>query len=131
MNEETREFLLECKKVGYEFVTICVKDKRVPITLKIEKFGERKYSNFPSFGEYWGEITITEENGEKFITNPCKVVAAAPNRRETGRPALWTICEQSTLTAGMEFRGFGLGESHEIRRGHPLEKGCYDLKEIN
>ena len=131
MNEETREFLLECKKAGYKFVTICVKDKRVPITMKIEKFGERKHSNTPSFGEYWGEITKTTDDGEKIITRPCKVVAAAPSRRESGRPALWTICEQSTLTAGLFFRGFGLGESHEIREGHNLEKGCYELKDIN
>ena len=131
MNEETREFLLECKKAGYEFVAICVQDKRVPITLKIEKAGERKYGNTSSLGTYWGEAWITNENGEKVMTRPSKVVAAAPNCRESGRPALWTICEQSTLTAGMAFRGFGLGESHEIREDHSLEKGCYDLKELN
>lgn len=131
MNEDTREFLLECKKVGYEFVAIGVADKRVLISRKIEKAGERKYSNMPSPGTYWGEVVVIGENGEKIIRRDANCVCAAPNRRESGRPALWTICEQSALTAGMEFRGFGLGESHSIRMGHPLEKGCYDLRDIN
>ena len=106
MNKKTRELLLECKKAGYEFVAICCVDKRVPISQKIEKGGE-----------YWGQRSP-------------HVICAAPNRRESGRPAIWTICENSTLTAGLLFEGCGCGESHRIRNSHNLDRGCYDLKEI-
>ena len=130
MNEETREFLLECKKAGYEFIAICCVDKRVPISQKIEKSGERKYHNMPSGGEYWGQAFIRTNDGEKVEARPPHVICAAPNRRESGRPAIWTICENSTLTAGLLLKGCGCGESHRIRDGHNLERGCYDLKEV-
>lgn len=129
MNEETREFLGECKKAGYEFVAICCVDKRVPISMKIEKGGERKYCSNPSLGEYWGQAFIRNKDDEKVEARPPHVVCAAPNRRESGRPAIWTICENSSLTAGLLFNGCGCGESHKIREDNNLERGCYDLKE--
>lgn len=129
MNEETREFLLECKNAGYEFVAICCVDKRVPISVKLEKVGERKYSNWPSGGSYWGESFTRKESGLPPMYPP-KVVCATPYRRDTGRPAIWNICKNSTLIAGLDFGGLGCGESHEIRRDHNLERGCYDLKEL-
>ena len=132
MNAETMELLLECKKAGYEFIAIGVVDKRVPISKEIEKQGERKYCNHPSGGDYWGEIIWKDPNtGKKIVRQQAKVVCAAPNRRDSGFPAIWKICEESTLTAGLSFRGCGFGESHEVRANHNLEKGCYDLKEIN
>lgn len=110
MNEETRDFLLECKKAGYEFVAICIaNDKRVPAMKKIID------------GGYKGLGTLS---------SPYRLVGGAPNRRDTGRPAIWGICEDSTLTAGLLFRGTGCGETHRIRTDHSLERGCYDLKEI-
>lgn len=126
MNDETRELLLECKKAGYEFIAIGVVDKRVPISKQIEKFGERKYSRNPSGGAYWGGI----ERDGVMVIKP-KVVCAAPNQRDAGRPAIWNICEKSDLTAGMEYRGQGCGESHSIRATHNLDLGCYDLSQIN
>jgi len=36
MNEETKNFLSECKAAGYTFISIGVKDKRVPSSMKIE-----------------------------------------------------------------------------------------------
>lgn len=135
MNDQTKQFLTECKKAGYEFVTIYIQDKRVPITMQIEKYGEQKYHTLsgglvaPSAGEYWGETWREDVNGDKIITNTCKVVAAAPERRESGRPALWTICEQLPITAGLNFRGTGFGESHDVHRGM-LDKGFYYLKEF-
>jgi hypothetical protein len=122
MNEETREFLLECKKAGYEFVTIGVEDKRVPISKRIEKLGDKKYhKTIRSFGVYWGGINRV----------PTKVVCATPNRHDSGRPAIWDICKNSPLTAGLGYGGCGCGESHEIRPNHPLERGCYDLKQLS
>ena len=129
MNEETKEFLQECKKAGYEFVAICCKDKRVPISVKLEKVGERKYSNQPSCGSYWGQY-FREEDGKKIETHPPTVVCAAPNRRDTGKPAIWDICKNSSLTAALDWGGLGCGESHQIRPNHNLERGCYDLKEV-
>ena len=123
MNEETKKFLLQCKEVGYEHIAICVADKRVPASMKVEKFGERRYSKYPSSGDYWGQITA--EDGTEL--KPPKVVSAAPDRRESGRPAIWKICEESVLTAGLLFRGCGCGEAHEISRSHTLERGYYDL----
>ena len=123
MNEETREFLLECKKAGYEHVAICVEDKRVPISIQIEKRGQRKYGVNPSAGEYWGV--------EGSSLTPLRIVCAAPNRRDSGFPAIWKICKDSDLTAGMAFRGLGHGEAHQIRKGHKLEHGYYDLKSLN
>lgn len=137
MNDETRELLIACKKAGYEFITIGVVDKRVPISQKIEKYGEQKYHTIggglvaPSGGDYWGETwREDEETGEKIITHQAKVVCAAPERRETGRPALWKICEESPLTAGMLLRGCGHGESHNVRANHHLDMGCYNLAEL-
>lgn len=129
MNEETREFLLECKKAGYEFVAICCMDKRVPISVKLEKVGERKYSKWPSLGTYWGESGVANKGDTPRY--PPTIVCATPNRRDTGRPAIWDICKNSTLVAGLDFGGLGCGESHEIRRGHNLECGCYELKDVN
>ena len=123
MNEETKQFLAECKKAGYEFVTIYVADKRVPITMQIEKYGDRKYSRFPSSGDYWGETWREDKDGKKIITNTCRVVAAAPERRDSGRPAIWGICENLPIMTGC-----GFGESHNVRPGR-LDKGCYDLKQ--
>ncbi|GAF85116.1 unnamed protein product [marine sediment metagenome] len=128
MNEETRELLLECKKAGYEFVAICCMDKRVPISVKLEKVGERKYSNMPSGGSYWGESAV--QNKGDTPRYPPTVVCAAPNRRDTGRPAIWDICKNSTLTAALDWGGLGCGESHQIRPNHNLDRGCYDLKEL-
>lgn len=121
MNEETREFLLECKKAGYEFVTICVEDERVPISKQLEKLGDRKLHNIPSNGGYWGVESLNSKPN---------VVCAAPNRRDSGRPAIWGICERSSLTAGLLLGGVGCGESHQIRPNYNLERGCYELKEI-
>ena len=110
MNEETSKFLLECKKAGYEFIAICVEDRRVPAMKKITN------------GDYKGADTLN---------SPFRIVGGAPNRRDTGRPAIWEICEKSLLTAGLLMRGCGCGETHNIRKDHNLEKGCYDLKELN
>lgn len=129
MNEETREFLLECKDAGYEFVAICCMDKRVPISVKIEKEGERKYAPFPSSGAYWGQGSV-ERDGKKVEVHPPTIVCATPNCRDSGRPAIWNICKNSTLTAALNWGGLGCGESHQIRPNHNLERGCYDLKEI-
>ena len=115
MNEETRDFLLECKNAGYEYVAICVEDKRVPAMRKIRKPGD-----------YWGYDSRSGSTPQI----PRRVVGGAPNMRDSGRPAIWGICEDSSLTAGMMFRGSGCGETHQLRRDHPLERGCYDLKEI-
>lgn len=121
MNERTRELLLECKKAGYEFVTIGVVDKRVPISQQIEKTGDKRYGPHECTGAYWGETA----------SFPPRVVCAAPNRRDSGRPAIWDICEKSPLTAGLQYRGCGCGESHEIMSNHRLDCGCYVLAELN
>ena len=108
MNEETGEFLLECKKAGYEFIAICVEDKRVPVMKRINN------------GTYKGMNTLH---------SPFRIVGGAPNRRDSGRPAIWDICKNSTYVAGLDFGGCGCSEAHEIREGHNLDRGCYDLKE--
>lgn len=127
MNKETREFLLECKKVGYEHVTIGVEDKRVPTSVRIEKAGQRKYGVNPSGGAYWG---VNEMDGTKVGGIPTKVVCAAPNRRDSDFPAIWKICEDSPLTAGLGFRGCGCSESHEIISNHRLDRGYYNLSAL-
>jgi hypothetical protein len=126
MNEETKGLLLECKKAGYEYVAIGVADKRVPISMKIEKYGDRKYSQHPSGGDYWGQGVDRDGN----LAGPARVISAAPNKRESGRPAIWDICKKSHLTAGLDWRGSGCGESHQITRNHNLDCGCYELKDI-
>lgn len=120
MNERTRELLLECKKAGYEYVAIGVIDKRVPISQQIEKAGDKRYGPYGCTGAYWARLG-----------GPPKVICAAPNRRDSGRPAIWDICEKSPLTASISYRGCGCGESHEIMSRHDLDLGCYVLAELN
>jgi hypothetical protein len=110
MNEETKKLLLDCKKVGYQFISIGIQDGRVLSSMKITT----------SYGGYW--------NDEK--TGRPRVVCAEPKIRPNGKPAIWTIIEKSPLSAGMLHKGCGCGETHNVRCDHNLELGVYDLSKI-
>lgn len=106
--EETIKFLSACKKAGYERITIGVADKRVPISVKIKK---------ESRGGYWGGI----------LNVPTKVVCGWPEQLKNGRPKIWSIVKTCGLTAGLRLNGCGSADSHEVRQGHTLIRGYYDL----
>ena len=123
MNEETRDFLAECKKAGYTFISIGVKDKRVPSSMKIEWYGERKFCSTPNTGGYTGGIPQCNLEGEQtgWQVRP-HVVCGEPNCRDSGRPAIWDICKSSVgRTEG------GCSETHGIRYDHILNLGVYDI----
>ena len=68
ITEKTKELLLECKKVGYERVTIFIADKKVPCSVGIRKGStgrcindnginedNNKFNSKTGYtGEYWG-----------------------------------------------------------------------------
>ena len=109
MNDATREFLELCKEAGYEFVTINMKDARVPASTQLKN---AEYSGvFGSGGSY-------------------HFVAAHPPKRDTGRPAIWDICRAHPCTAGLLWRGLGCGEAYSLPAGAGFDAGCYDLSEV-
>ena len=115
VNERTMEFLLACKGAGYERVTVCVTDKRVPDSVRIKK---------GSTGDYWGRGTPA---------SPFKVVCGAPPMRckhhfyrRSKKPAMWTIVKE----LGLHYAGAGNGDGHDILTPSQLTAGYYDLAEI-
>ncbi len=118
MTDKTKKLLLECKKAGYEFVTVLCRDQRVPLSKKIKS------------GFWFGnQPTIAGPT-------PTKVICASPERlgkhyKFSGEdwPKMWSIVKKLGLTNGIAFDGYGLGDAHDI---HPvfidsLTSGCYDL----
>jgi len=110
MNEETKKLLLDCKKAGYKYVAIGVRDERVPSS------SEKVTGN----NGYW-HCGKNHQN---------KVICCEPEIRPNGKPAIWSILEQSPLTAGVLYKGQGCGETHNVRGDHKLELGCYDLSKV-
>ena len=125
MNEETRNFLAECKSAGYTFISIGVKDKRVPSSMKIEWYGERKFCSIPNNGGYTGGIPRNDLEGKQigWAIRP-HVVCGEPNRRDSGHPAIWDICKN-----GIGRGQGGCSETHGIRNDHTLNLGVYDITE--
>ena len=125
MNDETKKFLLKCKDAGYKWISIGVKDKRVPSSLKIEWYGERKFCSTPNAGGYTGGISIEDLDGKQvgWRVQPY-VVCAEPKIRDSGRPAIWDICKSIFPS------GSGSGETHNISADHTFDIGVYDLAEI-
>jgi len=123
MNEETKSFLLECKAAGYTFISIGVKDKRVPSSMEIEWYGERKYGVTPNAGGYAGGVPQRDLDGKQvgWQVRPC-VVCGEPKLRDSGSPAIWNICKN-----GIGSGDGGSGETHGIRRTHTLNLGVYDI----
>lgn len=115
VTEKTQEFLEACRAVGYERVTIFVADKRVPDSVLIKKESE---------GGYWGR------GGPG---SPYKVVCGAPAR--TGPhpmlggdnwPAMWGVVRR----LGLNSRGGGNRDAHDICETSLLTAGYYDLAEL-
>ncbi len=128
MKTKTLEFLKACKEVGYEKVTIFIKDERVPPTMKIKDgcwFGQ------------WGTRIINEVQ-EPYEQYTHKVVCGYPPKRcENTKlggswPAMWQVVKDCGLVAGLWFGGFGLGDAHDIETTfiEDMDAGYYDLAEI-
>ena len=114
MKPKTKEFLRACKEVGYEVVTIFVRDKRVPDTKRFKD------------GSWFG-------NGKKI---PYKVVAAHPpkyceNKRLGGE---WAAMRQVVTDCGLDvgLNGSEDGDAHNIAQEliGDLDEGCYVLKDL-
>jgi len=124
MNDETQQFLEDCKKAGYTHISIGMKDKRVPSSQQIEWYGECKFAMSPNSGGYTGGKPELDVEGKQvgWRERP-HVVCAHPKQRENGRPAIWDICKEHHIA------GFGAsGETKTIRESHPLELGVYALE---
>ena len=114
MKPKTEELLKACKEAGYKFVTIFVRDSKVPFSKKIK------------VGAYWGF-------GSRDAPN--KVVCATPEQYGAlkglpgdGWPKIWGIVGKLKLSrAG--FGGGGLGDSHEVHGSLiiELDAGVYEL----
>lgn len=151
ITEKTREFLLACKKAGYERVTIFIHDKRVPCSVRLRKGStgwgadedrmvefdgrngpEKRFvcKNGAYSGTYWG---MGNEG-----TTPRKVVCGFPERL---RPAPTSVCPGRALPwmwqivkdLDLNQRGAGHLDGHDIRPElcHLLTEGYYDLSEVN
>lgn len=128
MNTETQELLSACRDAGYTHISIGIRHKTVPSSLKIEWYGQSKHGVGPSQGQYTGAEPRRDLSGKQVAWNQRpRVICAHPNQRATGRPAIWDICEKSDLTAGLFCGGAGCCETHAIRSDHPLELGVYEL----
>ena len=130
MNNETSTLLQACRDAGYTHISVGIRHKSVPSSMKIEWYGEQKHGVASSNGQYTGGIPMKTSDGKQigWTTQP-HVVCAHPPRRDSGRPAIWDIVEDSDLTAGMLFRGAGCCETHQISTSHNLELGVYELTE--
>lgn len=128
MTGKTRELLLECKKAGYEQVTVLVRDKRIKISQRIKS------------GSWFGD----EHVGEDAPNTPIKVICCQPHRYGEippyphtiypgdGWPLIWGIVLKCGLIAGLSFGGYGFEDCHDI---HPnfidsLTPGYYDLAKL-
>ncbi len=146
ITEKTEEFLRACKEAGYERVTIFVHDKRVPDSCMIRESstgwkadedglrenphtGKIEFSLNPKIintrGSYWG----MGRGG-----SPFKIVCGSPartaiNPRLSGNkscPAMWKIVHK----LGLNYRGAGHGEGHDVLCPASLTAGYYDLAEL-
>ena len=116
MTERTEKLLAECKKAGYEAVTVLVRDERVPRSMTIKHgfwFGDQ-----PNYGDS--------------PNDPIRVICGHPERiAQDGQPEMWKIIRKSGLTAGLFMgEGRGMGDCHEIQMSlaGSLTPGCYELK---
>jgi len=123
MNERTKQLLLECKKAGYERVTIFIADKRVPDSVKIEKESTNR--------EYWG--FGTREHPHKIVCGSPDVSGDCPGLPTTKQdgtphtwPAMWGVVKRSSDLRG----GAGKLNGHSIKNTSLLDAGYYDLSEI-
>ena len=147
MNERTKELLLECKKAGYERVTIFVADKRVPDSIRIRKGstgwnadenGMFEIDDIMKFcpkenyrGTYWGRGPLEEYSkvicGAPDRSGPCPEL---PDKKPDGTshtwPAMWGIIKNSEFVKS----GFGSGNGHEVDSRGTLDAGYYDLSEV-
>lgn len=147
MTEETKKLLLECKKAGYERVTIFVADKRVPDSVRIRKGstgwnadedGMFKIDGIMKFvpkegysGSYWGRRPLDLYSkiicGAPDISGDCP---GLPTHKTDGTshtwPAMWGIIKNSEFVRG----GYGSGNSHQVDCCGTLDPGYYDLSEI-
>ena len=113
---------MECKKAGYEVVTVFVRDKRVPRSKTIK------------FGSWFGDRP--KPDGSR---TSIKVICGTPQRlgkhwKYSGNnwPKMWSIIKNCELTLGLDFRGFGLGDCHNVHPGltGTLTPGCYELEDL-
>lgn len=115
MTERTEKLLAECKKAGYEAVTVLVRDKRVPRSMTIKH------------GFWFGDQPTPTGHHE-----PIRVICGHPERiAEDGQPEMWKIIRKSGLTAGLFMgEGCGMGDCHEIQMklADSLTPGCYVLE---
>ena len=117
MKPKTKEFLRACKDVGYEVVTIFVRDKRVPAT--------KKFKNGSWFGD-----------GREI---PFKVVAAYPpkyceNKKLGGEwAAMRQVVTDCGLDVGISSGGAEDGDAHDIaiEAIDWMDEGCYVLKDLD
>ena len=128
MKTKTLEFLKACKEVGYEKVTIFVRDERVPPTMKIK--------DGSWFGK-WGK-RIRNDIEEDYEQHTHKVVCGYPpmrceNTKLGGNwSAMWQIVNDCGLVVGLKFGGCGLGDAHDIEKTfiEDMDAGYYDLATI-
>ena len=122
MTEKTKELLLECKKAGYEIVTVFVRDKRVPRSITIKS------------GSWFGDMS--KPDGNKTLI---KVICGYPVKlgkhwKYSGSkwPKMWSIIKKCGLTLGLDFHGFGLGDCYNVHPGlvGTLTPGCYELEDL-
>ncbi len=140
MTDETLEFLQECKKAGYERVTIFIADERLPISVKIRKDNtglELDDDGINSKGQYCPKNgRMSHYWGHGTDSFPFKVVCASPERKgphpqyrhKDKWPAIWGIVKRLDLNhyGGGNLDGHDIG-AHAVPL---LDAGYYVLSEI-
>lgn len=114
---KTQELLKKCKEAGYEKITIFIRNKNIPATMKIKD------------GIWFGQNAIMDD-GQIMEVYKHKVVCGYPEQRDKDNwPKMWGIVKDCGLTVGFNMGGFGLGDAHDV---HPmfceeLTAGYYEL----
>ncbi|MHC4310815.1 MAG: hypothetical protein ACYSSN_12855 [Planctomycetota bacterium] len=114
MNEETTQLLEQCKKAGYKFISIGIKDKRVPSSTKIEWYGDRKHKledggyMRASMGEYSGGVPRKDFEGNQigWSVRPHVVCGEPHIDGKRFQTALKDILVDHPCTAGMPSRAY-------------------------
>lgn len=148
--EKTQEFLAECKKAGYERVTIFIHDKRLPLSCERrksntgwgpdedgmhERQGEMVFSPKEGYGPsaWWGTVAGTRANddgspplGKVVCAEPPQRSACSGVKKDKTAPAIWNIVRGIGLNSG----GAGYADSIDVDAKELLTPGYYDLSQF-
>ena len=140
ITERTTEFLNECKKAGYEKITIFIADERVPCSVFLRKFntgwnidedGINEHGRFvPKKGYvagWWGKGN--RDDPFKVVCGHPEKIGPHPQYKTLNWPAIWGIVKRLGLNHG----GGGHCDGHDVNdiAVEELTAGFYDLAEMD